>query len=245
MLPPQLSLLELLLDVVHAECLRSPAATSDGVHLRAVLFDRLLADGHGILEPSSEARVGRLLRLEDDVVRVERVPAPPRARSGGRPVRLPDLRIWTPDRLDLELHARGTFRAPATSTTRALHDRLARLAAGASDALLLACDRRSYDALRRGPGAPSGDGDGRGDTRSDLAALAAALLPPSTALAQQFGEAQVELGRSQRWTVRGAVTPMVFGVQRVVLALALRTTSRGAAATTGAAPAQLDVFGGA
>lgn len=236
-------LLEQLLDVAHAQCLRSPAATSDAVHLRAVLLDRLLADGHGVLEPSSEARVGRLLRLVDDVVRIERVPMPPRARSNGRPVRPPDLRVWTPERLDLEVYARGTFRAPATSGTRALHDRLARLAAGTSDALLMACDRRSYDALRRGPGAPSDDGEGRGDPRSDLAALAAALLPPSATLAQSFDGAEVELGRNQRWTVRGAVTPMVFGVQRVVLALTLRTAGRGLSVAAAAPSAQLDAFG--
>ncbi|HEY0969724.1 MAG TPA: hypothetical protein VGE02_01975 [Gemmatimonadales bacterium] len=235
-------LLEQLLDVVHAECVRSPAATTDAVHLRAVLFDRLLADGHGILEPSSEARVGRLLRLVDDVVRVERVPVPPRARSGGRPVRPADLRVWTPGRLDLELHARGTFRAPATSDTRALHHRLARLAAGVSDALVLACDRRSYDALRRGPGAALEDGDVR-VPRPDLAALAAAVLPPSSTLAQSFGEGEVELGRSRRWAVRGAVTPMVFGVQRVVLALRPSSAGRAVAAVAATAPVQLDAFG--
>lgn len=238
-------LLEQLLDIVHAECVRSPAATVDAVHLRAVLLDRLLADGHGVLEPSTEARVGRLLRLVDDVVRVERVPVPPRRTAGGgRPMRAADMRIWTPERLDLELYARGTFRAPATSGTRALHERLARLAAGASDALLLACDRRSYDALRRGPGLTADEVDPRTPS-SDLAALAAAVLPPSSSLSPSFGEGESELGRGQRWTTLGAVTPMVFGVQRVVLVLRLRAAGRGTAAGAGAGavPVQLDAFG--
>src|SRR5690554_5423953 len=112
-------MLDQLLADAYDECVRSPAATVDGGHLRGVLLDRVLRAGHGVVEPTAEARMGRLLRLDDDVMRVERVAlSARRATAGGRPARPPDLRLWTPERLDVDLFARGTFWAPAATGLR-------------------------------------------------------------------------------------------------------------------------------
>ena len=89
MRPTQRALLQTTLDLALATCLRSPVATADGAHLRAVLLGELLGAGCALLEPAAEPRRAKLLRLVDDVVRVERVPLPPgwggwlRARAAG------------------------------------------------------------------------------------------------------------------------------------------------------------------
>ena len=236
MRPTQRALLQSTLDLALATCLRSPVATADGAHLRAVLLGELLGAGCAVLEPAAEPRRAKLLRLVDDVVRVERVPLPS-APPGGRRPRPPDLRLWHPERLDVEVHARGAFALPPAGSGRRLHERLARLAARATDVVLLACDRRSYDVLRRPPGAQGADAGGH----TPLSALCAAVLPPSCALTADFQETESDVGRGQRWLAIGAVTPMVFGVQRVVVALTLRA---GGPRSLDAepAPAQLDAF---
>lgn len=236
MRPTQRALLQTTLDLALATCLRSPVATADGAHLRAVLLGELLGAGCALLEPAAESRRAKLLRLADDVVRVERVPLPPGPPGRRRP-RPPDLRLWHPERLDVEVHARGAFALPPAGAGRLLHERLARLAARATDVVLLACDRRSYDVLRR---PPAGRGEGEGG-HTPLSALCAAVLPPSCTLAADFEEAECDVGRGQRWLSIGAVTPMVFGVQRVVVALTLRAgTPRPLDAEPAAA--QLDAF---
>ena len=247
MRPTQRALLRSTLDAALAACLRSPVATLDGAHLRAVLLAELLQGGCAVLEPTAEPRRGKLLRLVDDVVRVERLPLPTRPGVAGsrRAPRPPDLRVWAPERLDLEVHARGTLAAPPAGGGRALLERLGRLASRTTDALLLACDRRSYDALRRAAGVvrpgPPTDSVAAGREPSALGALCAAVLPPSCALTDELAEHEADVGRGQRYVAVGAVTPMVFGVQRVVVGLCLRG---GAARSLDAAEpvAQLDAF---
>lgn len=247
MRPTQRALLQSTLDAALEACLRSPVATLDGAHLRAVLLGALLERGCAVLEPAAAPRRGKLLRLVEEVVRVERVPLPPRpgAATGRRAPRPPDLRVWQPERLDLEVHARGTFAVPAPGAGRALLERLGRLASRATDAVVLACDRRSYDALRR-PVAGRATAPAHEDAApppSPLAALCGAVLPPSCSLGSGFEEHEADVGRGRVYVAVGAVTPMVFGVQRVVVGLAMR----GAAARSPdeeAAAAQLDAFAG-
>lgn len=251
MRPSQLALLHSVLDAALAACLAGPVATLESAHLRALLLERLLRDGGAVLEPSGEPGRGRLLRLVDDVVRVERAPLPPRPPAAGssRPPRPPDLRLVDPERLDLEVHARSTLAQPPDGAGRALLERLGRVAARTTDALILACDRRSYDALRRaaaaGAPAPAPSGAPVPRRRTDppvLGALCAAVLPPSAALAADFGDHEADVGAGQLFVASGAVTPMVFGVQRVVVAVRLRAGAGRAAVERG--EAQLDAFAG-
>jgi hypothetical protein len=229
--PKQLALLEGVLDAVLAECLRSPVATLNGGHLKAVLVERLLRDGAGVLERGATAREAKLLRLMDEVVKVERVErVERRAVEGLRPQRLADLRVAVPIRLELDLYARSALAGPDRTAGRALLDRLQALAAGASDALLLACDRRGYDALRI---VRSGD-----DAQPPvLASLCAALLPPSTSLATEPVRSAPALN-GRPYSVLAAVTPMVFGAQRV--AAVVWPVRRPALVAAG--PLQLDAF---
>lgn len=210
-----------LLDLALGECLRSPVATVGAEHLRAVLVERLLAEGAAILEPGPRAGEGRLVTLRDDIVRRERVTVPPTTDAAERRARHPDLRVQAPERLALDLHVRGALSRPARDGGRALLERLERLTSGATDALLVACDRRSYDALRRDPSTAS-----LPPREARLAALCAVILPPSVALADAPMPMVSQVRGGRTYVATAAVTPMVFGVQRVVALLQLRAAGR-------------------
>jgi hypothetical protein len=231
--PKQLALIESALDAVVAECLRSPVATLEAGHLRTLLTEHFLRAGAGVLERGATSAEGRLLRLRDEVVKVERVRLERRERTGGRPPRLPDLRLADPIALGLDLWARSTLAAAGRLAPRALHERLDALAAGTSDVLLLACDRRAYDALRVERAAEGGQ-------PPVLARLCAALLPPSATLGDERTSAAPSMAR-RSWRTLAVMTPMVFGAQRVVVALwpAQRPVTEASAAP------QLDAFEGA
>jgi hypothetical protein len=227
--PKQLALVEGALDAIGAECLRSPVATLNAGHLKALLVERLLRDGAAVLERGASAREGKLLRLAGEVVKVERhaIARPPRA---GRAPRTADLRVLDPIALSLELHARSALAGTDRTLARALGDRMDAVAAGTSDVMLLACERRAWDALRvERPGA---DGE-----PPALARMCAALLPPSAELSDERARREPTLG-GRAWRVLAAITPMVYGAQRVVAAL---WPARRPPPPDGA-PAQLDVF---
>lgn len=230
--PKQLALLEEAHGATLAECLRSPVATLNAGHLKAVLVEQLLRGGACVMERGSSASEAKLLRMVDEVVKVERhAVSPARANGGGRPPRPADLRLAAPTKLDLDLFTRSAMASPDRMAARALLDRVDALGAGTSDALLLACDRRGYDALRVKRSA-------EGEQPSVLATLCAALLPPSAELGTEPASLSPTLN-GRAWAVIGAITPMVFGVQRVVVAL--RPIRRaGPMETIGAG--QLDAF---
>jgi hypothetical protein len=231
----QLALLHAALDAAFAECLRSPVATLNAGHLRAVLVEGLLRSGASILERGARASERRLLRLAEDVVRVERVPAeprPPGANGGRARYSFADLVIREPAALALGLHARSALGAPDRTASRTLLDRFDALDAGSSDVLLIACDRRQWDGLRLDRRAADGE-------PAALSRLCATLLPATSALSEEWGETSVRLG-GRGWVSRVAVTPMVFGAQRVVGAV--WPTRRGDAVAV--APLQLDAFAG-
>ena len=251
MRPTQLALLHSVVTAALAVCEHAVAATLDAAHLRGLLFARLLEEGCTLLEATGEPGRGRLLRLDDAVVRTERV-ALPAANDGRRAARPAELRLWAPERLGVDVHARGTFARPGREAGPALRERLARLARRESDALLLACDRRSYDRLRWLPVVREGeggretrgtrrDGSGDGEEAAALRALCAAVLPPSTALGGEPVGHEVEVGRGTTYVAEAAVTPMVFGVQRVVVGLWRRGGASRCVADDGL-PLQLDAF---
>jgi hypothetical protein len=255
MRPTQLALLHSVVRAAQAACEHAAAATLDAAHLRGLLFERMLEDGCTLLESTGEPGQGRLLRLDDAVVRVERIALPGVGDGRTRVARPPDLRLWTPERLGVDVHARGSFVRPGRDAGAALLHRLARLARRESDVLLLACDRRSYDRLRWLPSARDGDlaagvpvrrgrptvREGDAEDAAALRALCAAVLPSSAALHGEPAEHEAEVGRGMTYVAHAAVTPMVFGVQRVVVGLWLRGGARARVAGD-AAELQLDAF---
>jgi hypothetical protein len=228
--PRQLTLLAGALDAVAAECVRSPVATLNSGHLRAILVEHFLRAQAALFERGATAAEGRLVRMTGDVIRAEAHVLPARPRGAGRAPRIPDLRLLDPVALGIDVYARGALAPAERDASRLLLDRFAALASGASHALVLACDRRAWDALRVvRPGA---------DARpTELSRLCATLLPASAALTPEPSESTPVLG-GQPWGVRALITPMVFGVQRVI---AVAWARRIVAAAEPAAP-QLDAF---
>ena len=227
--PTQHALIESTLLAVADECVRSPVATMSAGHLRAVVAERLLREGATLVERGATSSQRRLVRLVDDVVQVERGEAPSPA-SRARPSRTPDLRIGAPVLLGIDLWARGALSPAERLGGRWLHERIAALGDGTSDVLLLACDRRAYDALRVARTGADGE-------PAALPRLCAALLPPSASLGAEPTAAAPTLA-NRRWGTRAVLTPMVFGAQRVALAL---WAERRVRSTSVAAP-QLDAF---
>lgn len=226
----QLTLLAGALDAVAAECVRSPVATLNTGHLRAIVVEHLLRSGAAIFERGATASEGRLLRLAGEVIRAEPHVLPGRARGAARPPRASDVRVLDPIALGVDLHARGALAPADRDASRQLLDRFSALASGASHALLLAVDRRSWDSLRV-------ERAGADAQPTELSRLCAALLPASASLAAEPCDSTPTLG-SRPWSVRAAITPMVFGVQRVAAVVWARKT----AAVTEPAPPQLDAF---
>ena len=201
-----------MLDAVAAECVRSPVVTWSAAHLEAIVAEQLLRAGAALLERGNTAAEEKLVRLTEQVLKVERVSLEPRHRfRAGRGRRVADLRVLDPVHLAVDLWARSSAAASDRLGGRALRERLAALVDGHVDALVLACDRRVWDALRvERPGA---DGE-----PSEVSRLCALLLPPSSALADDASESTPRLG-GRGYRVNARVTPMVFGVQRVVAAV--------------------------
>jgi hypothetical protein len=229
--PKQLALIEGALDAIAGGCVRSAVATLNAGHLKAVLVEHLLRAGAGVVERGASSSEGRLLRMGvDDVVRVERVAVdrPPLPAPGARP-RVADLRVIEPVALALELWSRSALVAPDRTGPRALLERFGALAAGSADALVIACDRRAWDALRVERAA-------EGETPSELSRLCAALLPPSSALGPERTRSEARVG-GRGYGLMAVVTPMVFGAQRVVAAV--WPGQRRVAVTTAA---QMDAF---
>ena len=229
--PKQIALLEGALDAVAAECLRSPVATLNAGHLKAFLVEHFLRAGAGVLERGASGAEGKVLRLAGEVVRVERVPIERKGgANGGRPPRAADLRLCEPIALALDVYARSALASPDRLAPRALLDRLGALEAGSADALILACDRRLWDGMRVERAA-------EGEEPAELSRLCAALLPPSGNLTDERTRTTPAVNR-RPYTVIAAITPMVFGAQRVVAAVWRPQKSAG----TAAAAAQLDAF---
>ena len=230
MQPKQVALLERALDLVLAECVRSPVATWHAAHLEALLVEHLLREGAAVLERANAPGEEKLLRMTDEVLRVERCSLDARHRlRPGRGRRAADIRVWEPVPFALDLYARSSAAAADRLASRALRERLLSLG-DSSDALLLACDRRAWDALR----IDRSEGE---EQPPALARLCALMLPASATL----GPERVALQQRVSGRVfHGAacISPMVFGVQRVVAAL--WPAQRGGEGTS-VAP-QLDAF---
>lgn len=208
---PQLTAFRAVLQAIFAECARSPVATMMENHLKVVVLETLLPMGYGFLEGSSRKGVGKVLRLRDGLVKIEVCDRPTmNADPDSECARnSPDIRIWDPCRLIIELQARCCYGTQDTLFSKNLADDFSRVRRKDADAFILACDRPIYDALR----GIKKDNRGRKALYSEVFER---LLPDSELLSNRFADA---LTRSYDgcYMVLGARTPPVFGMQRVVI----------------------------
>ena len=209
--PQQFLAFRAVLQSIYDECARSPVATMMENHLKVVVLETLLPMGYGFLEGSARTGVGKLLRLHDGVVNVELCSRPtmnagPESECAKNS---PDIRIWDPCHLIIELQTRSCYGTQDTLFSRNIADDLSRVRRGDAGAFILACDRPIYDALR----GIKNDNRGRKALHTDVFER---LLPDSDSLTDCFPDLPV-CSYDGCYMVLAAKTPPTFGMQRVVI----------------------------
>lgn len=208
----QLSALGVVLSACAEECLRSPLGNLLEGHLKVVAADALLRAGYSIMESANAKGQGRVLSLKDGRVgsEVESRPTIPAHSDSTRTRMSPDLRIWRPCRLVLELQVRSTFGSQSALFSENLFDDVRRVSMSAVDAFVLAADRELYDALR----GIKQDARGRKSKHGDLFVH---LLPPSASLARCADSLAWPWSKHDPFEVSGALLGTSFGLERCIV----------------------------
>ena len=203
MTPDQRAALAVAFSAVVDECQTSVVGNLLENHLKVVVVDRLLRAGYSVMEGTSRAGQGKIIRLDGDRVSVQFVSRASMPTS-------PDLRIVAPAQLVLELQARSLFGTQDTLFSANIVDDLARVRDSRADAFIFAADREIYDPIR---GLKSNN---RG--RKALAPeVLAGALPPSVSC--ESGESVQCHGPSGEFECSLSRIVSPFGTERVVLAL--------------------------
>jgi hypothetical protein len=105
-------------------------------HLKVVIVEALLRSGHEVLEGSSR-NTGKRVFLAEGGVRTVNEPLPHMVAATGsiKTKNSPDIRVWAPARLVLELQVRSILGTQDSLFSDNLVDDLDRVQRGAADAL--------------------------------------------------------------------------------------------------------------
>ncbi|MDO8676979.1 MAG: hypothetical protein Q7R30_00215 [Acidobacteriota bacterium] len=196
------------------ECMRSPLGNLLESHLKVVAADALLRSGYSILESANRKGSGRLVSLRSGVLTSTLEPRPSIApfSDSTKAKMSPDLRVWAPCRLVLELQVRSSFGSQSALFSENLFDDLRRVGNQAVDAFVLAADVTLYDALR----GIKQDRRGRKAKYADVMPL---FLPASETLPATFEEAGVRSVQTAggHFEITGALLKTAFKVDRCVI----------------------------
>lgn len=131
------------------ECRRSPVGNLLEAHLKVVIVDALLRAGYGVMEGSTR-NTGKVIHLQDGRIETtdEKRPRMAPAPGSEKQTLSPDLRVWTPIRVVIELQIRTVLGSQDALFSGNLVDDLDRVSRGVADAFILAADQQIYDALR-------------------------------------------------------------------------------------------------
>jgi hypothetical protein len=194
------------------ECTRSPVGNLLEGHLKVVLVECLLRAGYSVLEGSTR-NIGKAVQLVDGRVgwsadqRPRMEPAP-----GSKKLNLsPDVRIWSPVRVSIELQVRSVLGAQDALFSANLADDLDRVERGVADVFILAADRSIYDAMRGIKTSPRG-------RKPKHPELLTNVFPDTAKLG---GELNIEpcVSACARFQWFGAITRTAFGLDRIVVAI--------------------------
>lgn len=199
----QIDALDLVFSAVVDECRSSVVGNLLENHLKVVVVDRLLRTGHSIMEGTTRAGQGKVLRLDQGRVSVQYVPRESRATS-------PDIRIVAPVSLVLELQARSLYGTQDALFSANIVDDLERVRDGRADAFILAADRGIYDPIR----GVKANNRGRRALAPDI--LAAALPPSQACERGESTKCRVANGEFTCWIARVA-SP--YGTERIIVAI--------------------------
>lgn len=137
-----------ILTVVKDECESNPVANMLENHLKTVILEKLMFTGYSFLEGSS-ANTGKVLSFNGKV-KIDRCERPMmNSRADSDCARnSPDIRVWEPCRLVVELQTRSILGTQDSLFSSNLADDLDRVNRGDADVFVFACDRLIYDAIR-------------------------------------------------------------------------------------------------
>ena len=185
------------------ECRLSAVGNLLENHLKVVIVDRLLRAGHSVMEGTSRAGKGKVLRLDGSRMDVQYVSRPSKSTS-------PDIRIVAPEPLVLELQARSLYGTQDTLFSAYIVDDLERVRDGRADAFILAADRDIYDPIR----GVKANNLGRRALAPDV--LAASLPPSQSCECGESVECRVPSGEFACSIARVA-SP--YGTERIILSV--------------------------
>ena len=212
----QLTALRVILKTCADECVRGPLGNLLEGHLKVVSAEALLRAGYSILESANKRGMGRLLSLKGDRIHYSECPREMVAAlpDTGKKTMSPDLRIWEPCRLVVELQVRSMFGSQCALFSDNILDDMTRVGQAAAGAFVLAADRTIYDALR-------GVKTDRRGRKAKHGIVMPLLFPPSESLAcASFDPAAWPVSRHlETWDVSGVVLETPFGVERCVVGI--------------------------
>lgn len=203
-----------ILNAVSDVCETELLATQSEHYLKVVTIGRLLRAGGSIIEPGNRPGKGRLLRYDGKRVTAALIDLPlmPAPADSEKRRLSPDIRVYEPERVTVELQARSQFGSQSTLFTKNIADDLRRLATRQVDLFVLAADCGIYDSLR---GLKQ---DRRGRRALLPPGVWAQILPASSVLSAQAPDVPFTSpdGLVQ---VYGTRRDSPAGVQRVVVAV--------------------------
>ncbi|MCI0441481.1 MAG: hypothetical protein L0177_20455, partial [Chloroflexi bacterium] len=183
-------------------------------HLKVVAANALLQQGYSLMEGSNQKNVGRVITLRQGRMHSTLVERPFMAAAPGseKAKNSPDLRVWEPCRLVVELQVRSQYGSQSALFSDNLLDDLERIRRGTADLFVLAADRWLYEALcgiKR---------DRRGRKAKHTAALSAAL-PGCSQLGTSSEPADWPPSKQGDLTGKGALVTAVTGDERCIIGI--------------------------
>ena len=203
----------IMLDALAHECESNPLGNLLENHLKVIAATALLKAGFTLMEGTSRAGKGKLLRLDAGHMTMTFVPRPPTGIAPGssKAWNSPDLRVWEPCRLVVELQIRSYYGTQDTLFSDNLRDDLSRISAGTADVLLLAVDQPIYDSLRGLRTDPRG-------RRAMMPRIFAQVLPAAETLGTAIHDDPIRSPEGLLSSL-GARLATPFGIERIVLAV--------------------------
>jgi hypothetical protein len=145
----QLQALDVIIAACASECTNTPLGNLLEGHLKVAAVNALLQSDYSVMEGANARGSGRVIALRDGKLTAVIEPRPQMpAREGSVKLKnSPDIRVWTPCRLIVELQVRTSFGSQCALFSANLADDLDRIRRRAADAFVLAADVPLYNAL--------------------------------------------------------------------------------------------------
>lgn len=146
----QLVVLNLMLAEIENECRVCPIGNILENHLKVVVLSSLLQHGYAVMESSNRKDLGRVIWLEGGLLRqrFEERNFMAAAPGSEKVKNSPDIRVWEPCSMVVELQVRSEFGSQSSLFSENLADDLDRIDRHAADVFILAADLSIYESLR-------------------------------------------------------------------------------------------------